>query len=364
MTASCPSNVRRLNGIDAPGIRPVIDLLRLLCALCRGLFSDRATLVAENLALRQQLAIYRRTIKWPRLRLCDRVFWVWLSRYWSGWRSVLVIVQPETVVRWHRQGFRLYWRWKSRSGKTGRPELDRTLQALVRRMCRENSLWGAPRIQAELALLEHEVAESTVARHMLRSKKSSSPTWKTFLANHARDIVATDFFVVPTATFRLLYCFVVLLHDRRRVLHFNVTANPTSIWTAQQVVEAVPFQAAPRFLLHDRDSIYGGAFKERVKSLGMEEVVTAPRSPWQNPYVERLIGSIRRECLDHVIVLNEDHLKRILSSYLEYYHDARPHMSLDSNAPIPREVEPPDRGPVVAVPHVGGLHHRYTRQVA
>jgi transposase InsO family protein len=213
-----------------------------------------------------------------------------------------------------------------------------------------------------LRLLGHDAAESTVARYMTRRRKPPSPTWRSFLANHAREIAAIDFFVVPTATFRLLYCFLVLSHDRRRVLHLGVTAHPTSTWTAQQLVEAFPYDVAPRFVLHDRDSIYGDAFKERVKSLGIEEVVTAPRSPWQNPYVERLIGSIRRECLDHVIVMGDAHLKRILSSYLDYYHNARTHLSLDSNAPIPRAIESPADGPVVAIPQVGGLHHRYTRR--
>jgi len=342
----------------------VIDLLSLLEWCCRGSLADRAMLIAENLALRQQLAVYRRVVNRPRLRPRDRVFWVWLSQFWNGWQSALIIVQPDTVVRWQRQGFRLYWRWKSRPSKMGRPHLERTVQQLIRRMCRENPLWGAPRIRAELGLLGHDLAESTVARYLFRPKKPPSPTWKTFLANHAREIVATDFFVVPTATFRLLYCFLVLSHDRRRVLHFNVTQHPTSVWTARQLVEAFPFAAAPRFLLHDRDSIYGDAFKQRVKSIGIEEVLTAPRSPWQNPYVERLIGSIRRECLDHVIVLNEAHLKRILSSYFAYYHGSRTHMGLDGNSPEPREVEPPQLGPVVAIPHVGGLHHRYTRQAA
>jgi hypothetical protein len=192
----------------------VIDLFCLLSALCRGLFSDRVTLLAENLALRQQMAVYRRTINRPRLRPRDRIFWVWLSRLWSGWRSALIIVQPDTVARWHQEGFQLYWRWKSRSNKIGRPQLDRTVKTLLRRMCRENPLWGAPRIQAELALLGHDLSESTVAKYMLRPKKPSSPTWNAFLANHAPDIIATDFFVVPTATFRLLYCFLVLSHDR------------------------------------------------------------------------------------------------------------------------------------------------------
>ncbi|HUE12926.1 MAG TPA: integrase core domain-containing protein [Planctomycetaceae bacterium] len=342
----------------------MIDFAGLLWLLLRACASARGRLLAENLALRHQLAVYRRTVRRPRLRQRDRILWAWLSRLWRDWPTALVVVQPETVVRWHQQGFRLYWRWKSRSAKTGRPNVERTVQELIRRMCRENPLWGAPRIQAELRLLDHDVAESTVGRYMIRPRKPPSQTWKSFLANHAHEIVALDFFVVPTATFRLLYCFLVLSHDRRRVLHFGVTAHPTSTWTAQQLVEVFPYDVAPRFVLHDRDSIYGDIFKQRVKSLGIEEVITAPRSPWQNPYVERLIGSIRRECLDHVIVFNEAHLKRTLSSYFDYYHASRPHMGLGGNSPLPRDVEPPERGPIVAVPQVGGLHHRYTRCAA
>lgn len=325
---------------------------------------SRAALAAENLALRQQLAIYQPRAKRPRLRPRDRVFWAWLSRWWRGWRSALVIVQPATVVGWHRQGFRLYWRWKSRGGANGRRRMDCRLQALIRRMLRENPLWGAPRIQAELRLFGHHVAESTVALYIDRRRKPPSPTWKAFLANHAKDIAAIDFFVVPTATFRLLYVFVVLSLDRRHVLHFNVTANPSAGWTAQQVVEAFPFDSVRRYLQRDRDGIYGDEFRRRVENLGSEEIISAPHSPWQNPYVERVIGTIRRECLDHVIVLNEAHLKRLLADYLAYYHRSRPHQSLDRNAPLPRQVEPPERGKVVAIPQVGGLHHRYMRRAA
>lgn len=324
----------------------------------------RARLEAENLALRQQLAVYQRMVKRPRLRRGDRVFWVWLSRLWSDWQSVLVIVQPETVVGWHRRGFRLYWTWKSRRGKPGRPKVSRELRDLIRRMARENPLWGAPRIRAELRLLGHDLAESTVAKYMVRPKKPPSPTWKAFLANHVDQIAAIDFFVVPTATFRVLYVFFVLSHDRRRILHFNVTAYPSAAWTAQQVREAFPFDTAPRYLIRDRDGIYCDVFRDRVGNLGIEEVVTAPRSPWQNPYAERFVGSIRRECLDHVIVLNEAHLKRMIDRYLDYYHQSRTHMGLDDEPPEPRRVEPPELGPVHAIPQVGGLHHRYTRLAA
>ena len=338
-----------------------MGLSRVLLLFIRGVFRDRVELAAENLALRQQLAILEQRSKRPRLRTRDRIFWVWLSRVWSNWRSVLVIVQPETVVRWHQQGFKLFWRWKSRSSKPGRPNIDAELRQLICRMCRENQSWGAPRIHSELQLLGYDVSETTVAKYMVRRKKPPSQTWRTFLDNHARDIVAVDFFTVPSATFRILFVFLVLRHDRRIVVHFNVTANPTAVWTAQQIVEAFPSDDAPRFLLRDRDSIYGHYFKHRVKNMGIEEVVTAARSPWQNPYVERIVGSLRRECLRQVIVLNERHLKRILRLYLAYYHEDRTHLSLDRNSPTPREVELSEQGKVVSIPRVGGLHHRYRR---
>jgi hypothetical protein len=326
----------------------------------RALLWNRAAIAAENLALRQQLAVLRVPAKRPRLRRRDRILWVWLSRLWTDWRSCLLIVKPETVIRWHREGFKLYWRWKSRK-KPGRPMIATEIRSLIRRMSRENPTWGAPRIHSELRLLGYAVAESTVATYMIRHRKPPSQTWRTFLQNHVRDIAAIDFLVVPTVRFQLLYCFVVLRHDRRRVAHFNVTAHPTARWTAQQIVEAFPYDKAPRFLIRDRDGIYGEDFRERIKHMGIEEVIIAYRSPWQSPYVERLIGSIRRESLDHVIVLNEAHLRRILSSYFAYYHEARTHLSLDRNAPIPRQVEPPSHGRVIAIPQVGGLHHRYMR---
>jgi transposase InsO family protein len=328
--------------------------------LIRASWADRAHLVLENLALRQQLAVLVRASPRPRLRRRDRLFWVVLSRIWSGWKSALALVQPATVIRWHRQGFKLYWRWKSR-GSPGRPTISRALIALIARMSRDNPTWGAPRIQSELALLGHSVAESTVAKYMTRPQHPPSQSWRTFLKNHLRHTVATDFFTVPTVTFNILYVFVVLRHDRRRVLHFNVTTNPTSAWAARQIREAFPWEEAPRFLVHDRDGSYGDEFRRAVQSRGIEEVITAPQSPWQNPFVERLIGSIRRECLDHLIVLNERHLKKILTEYLAYYHGSRTHLSLEQNAPDPQAVEPSERGPIRSVPILGGLHHRYTR---
>jgi hypothetical protein len=332
-----------------------------LVAFVHSLMRTRTELAAENLALRQQLAALHRQSKRPRLKKRDRIFWVWFSRLFRNWRSVLVIVQPATVIRWHQQGFKLYWRWKSRAKKPGRPQIWREIRDLVRQMCSENATWGAPRIHSEILLLGYDVSESTVANYMNRDRKPPSQTWRTFLDNHVRDIVAVDFFTVPTATFRILFTFVVLRHDRRRIVHFNVTAHPTAEWTAQQIIEAFPEDSAPRFLIRDRDGIYGLSFQTRVANMGIEEVPTAPRSPWQSPYVERLIGSIRRECLNHFIVLNERHLRRILSSYFTYYHESRTHLSLDRNSPIPRDVEPPERGRVIAIPQVGGLHHRYRR---
>jgi len=337
-----------------------MGFVSMIVFFLRAVLGNRAAIAAENLALRQQLVVLQVSAKRPKLRKRDLLLWVWLSRLWSGWRSCLMIVKPETVIRWHREGFPLYWRWKS-SKKRGRPKTDAEIRLLIRRMVRENPTWGAPRIQSELALLGHDVAESTVAKYMGRARKPPSQTWRTFLENHVPDIAAIDFFIVATVRFRLLYCFLVLRHHRRRVVHFNVTPHPTAHWTAQQAVEAFPFDEAPRFLSRDHDGIYGDDFRERIKHLGIEEVVIAYRSPWQSPHVERLIGSIRRECLDHVIVFNEAHLIRILGEYFAYYHEARAHLSLDRNAPQPRTIQPPNQGRIIAIPHVGGLHHRYTR---
>jgi putative transposase len=327
----------------------------------RAMLFGSATIALENLALRHQLGVLQRSIRRPRLARRDRILWVWLSRLWTGWRSSLIIVRPATVLAWHRQGFQLYWRWKSKGSAVGRPKLDAEIRRLIRRMARENPTWGRRRIQAELALLGYEVAELTVAKYMLRPSPRPSAAWRAFLTAHARDIVAVDFFLVPTLTFRLLFVFVVLRHDRRELLHVNVTDHPTALWTARQIIEAFPDDSAPRFLLRDRDAIYGEEFARRVKGMGIHEVLIAPRAPWQNPFVERVIGSIRRECLDHFLILNAAHLRRLLRGYIGYYNPARPHQSLDHNSPRPRVVEPPSCGRIVAIPQVGGLHHRYQR---
>ena len=333
--------------------------------LLRDALRTRVALQAEILALRHQLLVLQRGNKKQRLRLspADRLLWAWLSRIWPEWKSALRIVKPETVIAWHRKGFRLYWSWKSRR-RLGRPAVAAEVRELIRRMSVANPGWGAPRIHGELGKLGITVSETTVTKYMVRVRRPPSQTWRAFLSNHIGNLVAVDFFLVPTATFRLLFVFVILAHDRRRPIHFAVTRHPTAEWTAQQLVQAFPWDRGPRFLLRDRDATYGSAFRQTAAGLGIEEVLCAPRSPWQNAYAERLIGSIRRECLDQVIVFNESGLRRILRPYFEYYTHSRTHLSLHKDTPIPRAVQPPDLGAVVELPEVGGLHHRYERRAA
>jgi len=336
----------------------LVPLLTTLADLMRS----RASLHLEMLALRQQLAmVANRDNRRHRVRTSERIFWVWLYRLWPSCLQTLAIFKPDTLVRWHRKGFRLYWTWKSRRRWSGRPAIDPDVRELIRIMSRNNIGWGAPRIHGELQMLGIRVSESTVAKYMVRHRKPPSQTWRAFLGNHVSELVSVDFFTVPTATFRVLYVFVVLRQERREIVHFNATYRPTAEWTAQQMVEAFPFDTAPRYLMRDRDSTYGKRFRTRVKSLGIEEVISAPRSLWQNPYVERIIGSIRRECLNHVIIFNERHLREVLKSYASYYHEARTHLSLDKQCPVPRSIDSPDQGKVVAISHVGGLHHEYRR---
>ncbi len=344
----------------------MIPALLAVLASFRSLFRSRAALQAEVFALRHQLLVLerQRTGKPIRLRNSDRLLWAWLSRIWPGWRHSLVLVQPETVLRWHRQGFRLYWRWKSRPNRPGRPPITDEVRELILEMHRANLTWGAPRIHGELLKLGIAIAQSTVSKYLPRQRKPPSQGWRAFIQNHLRDTIAIDFAVVPTATFRLLFVFVVLSLERRRVVHVNVTYHPTAQWTAQQMVEAFPWETTARYVIRDRDRIYGTDFQRRVKTLGLHEVPTGPRSPWQNAYAERFIGSLRRECLDHVIVFNERHLGRILSDYRRYYNRSRTHLGLQKDAPERRAVHDRDLGEVIAFPEVGGLHHRYERRAA
>jgi putative transposase len=339
------------------------SLLVTLLLTLRSCMRSHAALQLELLALRHQLHVLERSRR-PRLRLprADRLLWVWLSRIWNDWRAALVIVQPETVIAWHREGFRLFWTWKSRRHR-GRPTLPLDVRTLIRTMSEANPLWGAPRIHGELRKLGIDVGQASVAKYMVRRRQPPSQTWRTFLKNHMGQLMAADFFVVPTATCRLLFVLVILAHDRRRVVHVGVTAHPTAPWTTQQLREAFPWDEAPRFLLRDRDHAFDG-LSGAAKTTGSHDVLTAPRSPWQNAYVERFIGSVRRECLDHIIVLSAAGLRRVLKGYVEYDMASRTHLALEKDAPVSRPVAPPTAGRVVAIPVVSGLHHRDDRRAA
>jgi len=339
-------------------------LARILVAVAKLAFRTRTSLQLENLALRHQLTVYQRSDATPRIQPVDRFLWAWLSRIWSGWRGALMFVQPRTVIVWQRKRFRDHWARLSGKTKPGRPSTSAKIRQLIRRMSKANPHWGSPRIVGELEKVGIVVAKSTVEKYMVRKRKPPSATWRAFLRNHARDLVSTDFFVVPTIRFEVLFVLIVLAHHRRRIVHFGVTQHPTAEWTAQQIVNAFPWDEAPRYLLRDRGSIYGAHFRERVQNMGIDEVLIAPRSPWQTPFVERGIGSIRRDCLDHVIVLGQEHLRRILRSYFSYYHEWRTHLSLGMDCPEPRAVQPAEAGEITEVPEVGGLHHHYERRAA
>jgi putative transposase len=330
-----------------------------------SMFKTSAQLRLENLALRQQLTVLRRSApKRLKLTRADRIFSVWLRRVWSGWKSVLMIVKAETVIAWHRQGFRLFWTWRIHRGKPGRPRVPQEIRDLIRMLSRNNPGWGAPRIHGELLKLGTEITEPTVAKYMVRHRKQPSQTWRTFLENHIKTMVSVDFFTVPTIRFEILYVFLVLAHERRRIVHFAVTAHPTAEWTAQQLREAFPWDSAPHYLLCDRDRIFGQDFVDQIKAMGIKQVLSAPRSPWQRAYVERLIGSLRRECLDHIIVFGERSLRRALASYVSYYHSWRTHLSLGKDAPQFRRTQACAEGKVVEIREVGRLHHHYERQAA
>ena len=337
----------------------MIGLFSLFLALLTAPLKSKSRLEAENAALRHQLIVLRRKVQ-GRVRLTnnDRWFFIQLYRWFPSILKVLTIVQPETFVRWHRAGFRCYWRWKSRPWG-GRPQIDADLRALIRRMSMENPLWGAPRIHGELLKLGFEVAQSSVAKYMAKRGGPPSQGWRTFLRNHAPDIAAMDLFVVPTIGFELLYAFIIVRLDRRDLVWINVTTNPTAEWIAGQLTEAFPWDEAPRYLIRDRDRIYGSIVTRRMRAMGIRDKPTAPASPWQNGFAERLIGSIRRECVDHFIVLGEAHLRRILRAYARYYNNIRTHRSLAKDAPVSRPVQ--RTGIINSRPILGGLHHHYVR---
>ncbi len=329
----------------------------------RGLIRSRIALHLEVLALHHQPQVLQRSHS-HRLALgkVDRCLWIWLSRVWANWRTALVIVQPETVIAWHRRGFRLFWAWKSRR-RIGRPPVPSDVRDLIQTMSQDNPLWGAPRIHGELLKLGVAVSQATVAEYMARSSPSPSQSWRTFLANHVQPNRRRRFLCRPDCHLPTVVCpgdpraRAPSNHARRRHAH------PTAAWTAQQFREAFPWNETPCDLVRDRDSAFHG-WATTVTAMEIHEVVTAPRSPWQNAYAERLIGSIRRECLDQVIVWNARGLRRVLNAYVAYYHRSRTHLSLDRDSPVPRETAAPSAGRVVAIPQVGGLHHRYERRAA
>jgi transposase InsO family protein len=337
-------------------------MLALFCIILASLalpFKAYGRLEAENAALRHQVMVLRRQVRGRvHLTKLDRLFLVQLYRWFPSILRVLVVVQPETLVRWHRAGFRCYWRWKSRP-RGGRPQIETDLCALIRRMSMENPLWGASRIHGELLKLGFEVAQSSVAKCMVKRRGPTSQGWRTFLRNHAPDIAAMDLFVVPTIGFDLLYGFVIVRLDRRDLVWINVTTNPTAEWIARQLTEAFPWNEAPRYLIRDRDRVYGSVVTQRMRAMGIRDKPIAPASPWQNGFAERLIGSIRRECVDHFIVLGEAHLRCILRAYARYYNGIRAHRSLNKDAPVSRPVQ--WIGSINSHAILGGLHHQYVR---
>src|SRR6202035_587364 len=337
----------------------MIGLLCFALAVLASPFKSKMRLEAENAVLRHQLNVVRRRLH-SRVRLTnhDRWFFIQLYRWFPSSLQVLTIIRPETLVRWHRAGFRCYWRWKSRP-LGGRPRIETELRALIRRMSMENPLWGAPRIHGELLKLGFEVAQSSVAKYMVKRRGPPSLGWRTFLRNHAPAIAAMDLFVVPTIGFDLLYAFVIVRLGRRELIWINVTAHPTAEWVARQITEAFPWNEAPRYMIRDRDRIYSAVVRRRLRAMGIRDKPIAPASPWQNGVAERLIGSIRRECSDHIIVVGEAHLRRILKSYARYYNETRTHLALDKDAPLSRTVK--RAGRILCRPVLGGLHHEYVR---
>src|SRR6266853_4027761 len=341
----------------------MMSTILLLAGALLRLFRARRSLLIENLALRQQLVTLKRRRPRPRLAIFDKIFWVLARRFWSGWKQALIVVSPETVVRWHRSGFALYWRVISIARRViGRKRISKEVRDLIFRMVAENPTWGAPRIHGELLMLAFDISERTISRWMKRPPRDPEPArrWLTFLRNHRKAIAAMDFFTVPTITFGVLYCFFVIRHDRRRILHFNVTKHPTSSWIVLQLREAFPFGSAPRFVIFDRDAKYGWEVPAAVRSLSVSPVRTSFERPWQNGVAERWVGSCRRDLLDHVIILNERHLKRLMSAYLDYYHEDRTHLGLGKGTPDGR-TRTIASGQVLSRVRLGGLHHRYDR---
>jgi putative transposase len=337
--------------------------LLLLCSALRASLRYRQHLIFENLALRQQLAVLSRQSPRPKLQPADRLFWSFLSRLWSRWRSAVVLVRPETVIRWQRTAWRRYWAWRSRRGRTpGRSPVAREVRELIVRMTRENPRWGSMRILGELRKLGYDISSRTVRRYRRAvRRRPPSQSWRTFLRNHAPHIWAADFFTVQTLTLKTLYVFFFIGHCRRRLVHLNVTAHPTADWVWRQLIEATPWGKQPKYLIRDRDCRYGGNFNSRAARLAIQAILTPVQAPKANAVAERVIGTLRRECLDHVIVINEQHLRRVLREYAAHYNGARPHRTLGLQTPTgpPVPLAPQRTGRIIARPVLGGLHHEY-----
>jgi transposase InsO family protein len=337
-------------------------MLKSLFQLFCKSFSTNFQLKLEVIYLTKQLEIYQRND--PKLKISgtDRMFFSFMRSILSNWREKLFIVKPNTLIKWHRLGFRHFW--KQKSGKEGgRPSMNLEVIILIKKMVAENPLWGAPRIHSELLMLGYKICESTVQRYMpKKGKKNNGQNWKTFLKNHFMDIISIDFLTVPTINFKQMYVLVIIEHYRRKLIHFNVTSNPTSEWTIQQIRNLLFDYKAPKYLIRDRDKKYGNLFSEGINNFGIKQIMTAYRCPWQNGYVERVIGTIKRECLDHVIILNENHLKSILDNYVSYYNKYRPHLGINQDSPEGRAVQ--SEGTIYKVPAVNGLHHVYFRKAA
>ncbi len=345
-----------------PGI--ILLLLRGVTALARCLLLSHWELAIENIALRQQLAALKKEKPRPKLSRYDRVFWVILKRLWRKWKGTLFIVKPETVVHWHRKGYRIYWTFLAKKGKRkGRKIINSEIRKMIRHMAMENPTWRAPRIHGELLKLGYTVSERTVSRYLPKIKpmKGKPNKWTVFLKNECKGIAAMDFFTIPTWNFRQLVGFFIIDHETRRILHIGATFHPTAKWVAQQIREAFAEVHSVKWMIHDRDSIFSAQVMETLKALGIESKRTDFRSPWQNGIAERWVGNCRRELLDHVIILNERHLYKLLEEYIDYYNNDRPHYSLEKESPEGRPVQrkESDSGKVIALPRVGGLHHKY-----
>jgi transposase InsO family protein len=338
------------------------DFLKLIILISIPTKQNLKVLAIEVLVLRQQLAVLQREKTKPRLKKLDRLFWVCVSKVWSNWKNALILIKPETVIGWHQKGFRLFWKIKCRNGKRGRPKIPVEVRNLIRKISTENPTWGSPRIEGELSKLGYTVRKSTVERYMVKKPKPLSPTWRTFLKNHAKDIVACDFFTVPTITFSTLHVLLFIEHARRKIVHFNISESPFSAWAAQQLTNAFPYDSAPRFLIHDRDTKFLGTFQHRAKVMNIKQILTARKAPKMNAYAERFVLSIKNECLNRMIPIGETHLRCAIKEFVDHYHQERNHQGLGNELITPHIAEFDPNGTVKTRERLGGLLNFYYQE--